>query len=176
MILSRLRPLGLTKQQACSSSGRSPSAPLEPLLAALLFTAHPIHTEAVAGIVGHAELLSAALALLAVMSYMSAASSLSHAQHYRLLTVAVCTLWLAALAKEIGITMVSCHSQCCGSAARACMVVACNAPMPQCCNCIVCLNRLPYIVWTHLHNVTNVHALTEIQDQPCNLAFGQGCM
>lgn len=81
---------------------------MEAFLAALLFAAHPIHTEAVAGIVGHAELLSAALALLALITYMSAAPALSSAQHYRLLAAAICMLWLAALAKEIGITMVSC--------------------------------------------------------------------
>ena len=81
---------------------------LEAFLAALLFAAHPIHTEAVAGVVGHAELLSAALALLALMAYMSAASTHINAQHYRRLAASLCMLWLAALAKEIGITMVSC--------------------------------------------------------------------
>lgn len=81
---------------------------LEALLAALLFAAHPIHTEAVAGVVGHAELLSGALALLALMTYLSAASPCSNTQHYRLLAASLCMLWLAALAKEIGITMVSC--------------------------------------------------------------------
>lgn len=81
---------------------------LEAFLAALLFAAHPIHTEAVAGIVGHAELLCAALALLALITYVSAASVLSCTQHYRLLAASICMLWLAALAKEIGITMVSC--------------------------------------------------------------------
>ncbi|DBA82648.1 hypothetical protein WJX77_007258 [Trebouxia sp. C0004] len=78
---------------------------LEACIAALLFAAHPIHTEAVAGIVGHAELLSAALALLALMTYMSAASKADWGNHYQMLTVSMLLLLLAALAKEIGITM-----------------------------------------------------------------------
>ena len=82
---------------------------LEACIAALLFAAHPIHTEAVAGIVGHAELLSAALALLALMAYMSAASKADWGKHYRMLAVSMLMLFLAALAKEIGITMVQ-HS------------------------------------------------------------------
>ena len=45
----------------------------EALLAGLLFALHPIHTEAVAGIVGQAELLCAALSILAFMAYMAAA-------------------------------------------------------------------------------------------------------
>lgn len=94
--------------KSCSSSA---ATNLEAFLAALLFATHPIHTEAVAGVVGHAELLSAALALLAVITYMSAASTHSLAPHYRRLTASLCMLWLAALAKEIGITMVGCSCQ-----------------------------------------------------------------
>lgn len=45
----------------------------EALLAGLLFALHPIHTEAVAGIVGQAELLCAALSVLAFLAYMAAA-------------------------------------------------------------------------------------------------------
>ena len=45
----------------------------EALLAGLLFALHPIHTEAVAGIVGQAELLCAALSILALLAYMAAA-------------------------------------------------------------------------------------------------------
>ncbi|KAL0052516.1 hypothetical protein WJX82_003322 [Trebouxia sp. C0006] len=78
---------------------------LEACIAALLFAAHPIHTEAVAGIVGHAELLSAALALLALMAYMSAASKGDWGKHYSMLAVSMLMLFSAALAKEIGITM-----------------------------------------------------------------------
>lgn len=42
-------------------------------MAALLFAVHPVHTEAVAGIVGHAEMLCASLSILALLSYMAAA-------------------------------------------------------------------------------------------------------
>lgn len=45
----------------------------EALVAALLFAVHPVHTEAVAGIVGHAEMLCASLSILALLSYMAAA-------------------------------------------------------------------------------------------------------
>ena len=101
-----LKPYSCVQQ---TPAAVSPSAAihLEAFLAALLFAAHPIHTEAVAGVVGHAELLSAAFALLALITYMSAASTHSNAPHYRRLTASLCMLWLAALAKEIGITMVS---------------------------------------------------------------------
>lgn len=44
----------------------------EGFLAALIFAVHPIHTEAVAGIVGQAELISAALSLLALLTYIKA--------------------------------------------------------------------------------------------------------
>ncbi|KAK9811534.1 hypothetical protein WJX72_005492 [[Myrmecia] bisecta] len=46
---------------------------VEALIAGLLFACHPIHTEAVAGIVGHAELLAAAFAVSALLAYMQAA-------------------------------------------------------------------------------------------------------
>lgn len=138
----------------------------EALLAGLLFAVHPIHTEAVAGIVGQAELLCAALSILAFMAYMAAVDSRSdnlktlswhsvHAPaagtdqssssvpglcivylvqavqvtcltpcaehgraeegriqrgrdwaHWPLMAAAVGLTWLAALAKEIGITIV----------------------------------------------------------------------
>ncbi len=84
---------------------------VEACVAALLFAAHPVHTEAVAGIVGHAELLSFALALLALLTYLSATTAALWTQHYKMLALSVGMLWSAALAKEIGITMVSfCHA------------------------------------------------------------------
>lgn len=90
----------------CNSHTHTQQQILEACTAALLFAAHPIHTEAVAGIVGHAELLSAALALLALMAYMSAASKAEWGKHYSMLAVSMLLMLLAALAKEIGITMV----------------------------------------------------------------------
>ena len=44
----------------------------EAFLAALIFAVHPIHTEAVAGIVGQAELISAGLSILALLTYFRA--------------------------------------------------------------------------------------------------------
>ena len=49
-----------------------PQQELEALLAALLFAVHPVHTEAVSGIVGQAELLSALLSLAALLTAMQA--------------------------------------------------------------------------------------------------------
>ncbi len=51
------------------------------LLAALLFALHPVHTEAVAGIVGQAELLCAAAAIPALASYVYAADARCAASH-----------------------------------------------------------------------------------------------
>eukprot|EP00873_Tetraselmis_striata_P017239 jgi/Tetstr1/437503/TSEL_026182.t1 len=47
----------------------------EAVLAAVLFALHPVHCEAVAGIVGHAELLSAAFALLGLVAFVTAVKS-----------------------------------------------------------------------------------------------------
>ena len=49
-----------------------PQHEVEALLAALLFAVHPVHTEAVSGIVGQAELLSALLSLAALLTAMQA--------------------------------------------------------------------------------------------------------
>lgn len=69
------------------------------LLSALLFAVHPIHTEAVASIVGQAELLSALFSLSAFRLYTSIGGS-THVLGVVLL------IWLGAFAKEIGITIV----------------------------------------------------------------------
>ena len=81
---------------------------LEPFLAALLFGLHPVHTEAVAGIVGHAELLCAALSIPALLCYMAAADGRvgSVRAYWGALAGAVALGWAAALTKEIGITIV----------------------------------------------------------------------
>jgi hypothetical protein len=84
-------------------------ADLEPFLAALLFALHPVHTEAVAGVVGHAELLCAALSIPALLAYVAAADGRAGGggRHWRAVGAAVALGWAAALAKEIGITIVS---------------------------------------------------------------------
>lgn len=85
---------------------QSNSPRLQACIAALLFAAHPIHTEAVAGVVGHAEVLSAALAFAALLAFITAAKCACSRQHLLYLLLAVGLLWTATLAKEIGITMV----------------------------------------------------------------------
>ncbi len=59
--------------RAQSADGLRERQRAEAALAAALFALHPIHTEAVAGIVGQAELLSAALSLVALLLYSRAA-------------------------------------------------------------------------------------------------------
>lgn len=109
----------------------SPAWPgLEAGVAALLFAVHPIHTEAVAGIVGHAELLCAALAIPALLCYMTAADGRvgSPGQHWRRVAAAVGLGWAAALTKEIGITIVSAGRLCerCGRRSQLWLRVGAN--------------------------------------------------
>jgi hypothetical protein len=72
--------------------------------AALIFALHPIHTEAVTGIVGRAELLASFWYLLAVLTY--ARSSRKRPPHptkwLQLMEVMVCIM-MAVLCKEQGI-------------------------------------------------------------------------
>eukprot|EP00884_Botryococcus_braunii_P010950 jgi/Botrbrau1/19857/Bobra.0124s0090.2 len=89
-------------------------------LAAAIFAVHPVHVEAVAGVVGHAELLGAAFSLLALLVYCSADGScvagneergkgqeagLHWLPHWVLVGAAILLAFAAALAKEIGITI-----------------------------------------------------------------------
>ncbi|KAL4459052.1 hypothetical protein ABPG75_013917 [Micractinium tetrahymenae] len=87
--------------------GGSWAADAEAFIAALLFGLHPVHCEAVAGIVGHAELLCAALSIPALLCYMAAAGGRAGrgAAHWRAVGAAVLLGWAAALTKEIGITI-----------------------------------------------------------------------
>ncbi len=70
------------------------------LLAAFLFAAHPVHTEAVASVVGRAEVLAALLALLAWWIVLTRRSVPAHA-------AAALTLFAGVLAKENAITIVA---------------------------------------------------------------------
>ena len=101
---------------------------LEPFLAALLFALHPVHTEAVAGVVGHAELLCAALSIPALLCYMAAADgrAASPRAYWGRLAAAVALGWAAALTKEIGITIVSWPPQR-GTAVHLCQAAAAAA-------------------------------------------------
>ena len=85
-------------------------------LASLAFALHPVHTEAVAGVVGHAELLSASLSILALLCYFSAIElppmprpdrghvRVSRVKSWMLISASIILCWAAALSKEIGIT------------------------------------------------------------------------
>ncbi|KAK9908411.1 hypothetical protein WJX75_007517 [Coccomyxa subellipsoidea] len=92
----------------------------EAFLAGVIFAVHPIHTEAVAGIVGHAELICAAFSIVALLLYAEAADlwlsstagsiapeekSWRELQHWAMVVVAMLCVWAASLAKEIGITV-----------------------------------------------------------------------
>ena len=94
---------------------------LPSLLTSLAFALHPVHTEAVAGIVGHAELLCAALSIPALLLYFTAVDAPSAGgggtsrlrgrenaggcRHWALVAAALVFTWAAALSKEIGITV-----------------------------------------------------------------------
>lgn len=76
-------------------------------IATLLFAIHPIHTEAVTGVVGRAELLSSICFLGAFLTYaQSVKESQSHRTHWFLLVVGFSSWLLASmLCKEQGITI-----------------------------------------------------------------------
>ncbi|GAX82143.1 hypothetical protein CEUSTIGMA_g9571.t1 [Chlamydomonas eustigma] len=90
---------------------------LPSLLAGLAFALHPVHTEAVAGIVGHAEVLCAVFSIPAMLLYFNAVDGnydrrdkklwmFAHeaAMQWLPIMIAVLLSWSAALCKEIGIT------------------------------------------------------------------------
>lgn len=74
------------------------------LIGALLFALHPVHTEAVANVVGQAELLAAVTTLAACVIY---ARRRTDAAHIGLRTIAVITLLyaLGLLSKEASVTL-----------------------------------------------------------------------
>ncbi|GFY44676.1 protein O-mannosyl-transferase Tmtc3 [Trichonephila inaurata madagascariensis] len=73
-------------------------------IAALLFAVHPIHTEAVTGIVGRAEILSSIFFLLAFLSYIKCSKSYLNTDRLQL---CLCLFFIicATLSKEQGITV-----------------------------------------------------------------------
>ncbi|XP_068133728.1 protein O-mannosyl-transferase TMTC1 isoform X2 [Hyperolius riggenbachi] len=81
------------------------------LAAALLFAVHPVHTEAVAGIVGRADVLACLLFLLAFLSYIRSVETDSTADHFPgtrsplLLLLSLLLGTCAMLMKETGITV-----------------------------------------------------------------------
>lgn len=78
-----------------------PGEKLAQAIAGLLFAVHPIHSEAVAGIVGRADLLSCLLAQGAFLSYVAHRERNGRGVH---LLLSVLLSLLATLAKETGIS------------------------------------------------------------------------
>ncbi|XP_018311479.1 transmembrane and TPR repeat-containing protein 1 [Mycetomoellerius zeteki] len=68
-------------------------------LAGLLFAAHPVHTEAVTGIVGRADVLACIFFLLSFLAY--------HGQQTAYVWSSVCLGALSMLAKETGVTVLA---------------------------------------------------------------------
>ncbi|XP_070763923.1 protein O-mannosyl-transferase TMTC3 [Enoplosus armatus] len=75
------------------------------LVAALLFAVHPIHTEAVTGVVGRAELLSSIFLLAAFLAYTKSTGS-DHSIVWAPIALTVVLVAAATLCKEQGITVV----------------------------------------------------------------------
>lgn len=75
------------------------------LMAALLFAVHPIHTEAVTGVVGRAELLSSIFLLAAFLAYTRSTSA-HRSIVWTPIALTVVLVAVATLCKEQGITVV----------------------------------------------------------------------
>ncbi|XP_047453361.1 protein O-mannosyl-transferase TMTC3 isoform X2 [Mugil cephalus] len=75
------------------------------LVAALLFAVHPIHTEAVTGVVGRAELLSSIFLLAAFLAYTKSTGA-DHSIVWTPIALTVILVAAATLCKEQGITVV----------------------------------------------------------------------
>ncbi|KAJ8269046.1 hypothetical protein COCON_G00116530 [Conger conger] len=74
-------------------------------VAALLFAVHPIHTEAVTGVVGRAELLSSIFLLAAFLSYTRSKGS-DHSIVWSPIALTVVLVAIATLCKEQGVTVI----------------------------------------------------------------------
>jgi len=76
-----------------------------PFISTLLFAVHPIHTEAVTGVVGRAELLSSIFFLFTLMIYQRATVSVGVLQKCCCYTLCLLTVALAMFSKEQGVTV-----------------------------------------------------------------------
>lgn len=77
------------------------------LVAGMLFAVHPVHVEAVASVVGRADVLAALFYLAALLAYMRAASGsrrMSRCGAASWLLLSVVLVFAAALSKEVGFT------------------------------------------------------------------------
>ncbi|EGC38732.1 hypothetical protein DICPUDRAFT_53154 [Dictyostelium purpureum] len=75
-------------------------------LSALLFALHPIHTEAVSGIVGRAELLSTMFLVLSLLAYFKCYSPRTNRTNWKFFILSLVFLLLSTLSKETGFTLV----------------------------------------------------------------------
>ncbi|KAL0968642.1 hypothetical protein UPYG_G00269540 [Umbra pygmaea] len=75
------------------------------LIATLLFAVHPIHTEAVTGVVGRAELLSSIFLLAAFLAYTRSKGA-DHSIVWTPIAVTVVLVATATLCKEQGVTVI----------------------------------------------------------------------
>ncbi|KAH8413666.1 hypothetical protein KR222_003100, partial [Zaprionus bogoriensis] len=103
-----LRQCASNEVSSCSSSSSSSSASHNTcaFVASLLFATHPVHTEAVTGVVGRAELLSSICFLGAFLSYAHATSHSPRRTNWPALCLCFASCLLASmLCKEQGITV-----------------------------------------------------------------------
>lgn len=80
--------------------------PAESLVAAILFAVHPIHTEAVSGVVGRAEILCSVFFLAAFFSYCKCSKRRSETNWPYLVATVFLTV-TAMLCKEQGLTVIA---------------------------------------------------------------------
>lgn len=74
---------------------------LTSFVAAILFAVHPVHTEAVTGVVGRAEILSSVFFLIAFISYTR---TINHS-NWNFLVLSMISVAVSMLCKEQGITI-----------------------------------------------------------------------
>ncbi|XP_013772946.1 transmembrane and TPR repeat-containing protein CG4050-like [Limulus polyphemus] len=79
---------------------------LASLVAAVFFAVHPIHTEAVTGVVGRAETLSSVLFLLAFIAYTKCMTGKGRNTEWPPFLESIFLMTIATLCKEQGITVV----------------------------------------------------------------------
>ncbi|KAH8279438.1 hypothetical protein KR026_009582 [Drosophila bipectinata] len=103
-----LRQCAAMGSNAVSTPASSSSLNTCAFVASLLFATHPVHTEAVTGVVGRAELLSSICFLAAFLTYAKSVGDSGCSRRTRWLTLLVCfgsCLLASMLCKEQGITI-----------------------------------------------------------------------
>ena len=77
------------------------------LATAVLFAVHPIHVEAVASIVGRAELMMSAFVLLSLLCYLKVATATTPGRYAKNLGASLVCFFLALLCKEKAVALVA---------------------------------------------------------------------